>query len=103
MVRTKPAQNGEEQHMSDDAQAFGRWLKERRQALHLTQETLADRVGCALSTVEKIERGQRRPSHQIAEGLANVLRIPDEDRAAFLEWARGLPSQYLRRLPKPAT
>jgi predicted ATPase/DNA-binding XRE family transcriptional regulator len=87
--------------MSDDPQAFGRWLKERRQTLHLTQDTLADRAGCALSTVEKIERGQRRPSHQIAEALATVLRIPDADRVAFVEWARGLPSQYLTRLPTP--
>ncbi len=75
-----------------DGIAFGRWLKARRQALDLTQETFADRVNCALSTVEKIERGLRRPSPQVAERMADVLRIPPDERAAFVAQARGLPS-----------
>ena len=57
----------------------------------MTQENLADRVGCALSTVEKIERGLRRPSHQIARRLAEELRIPIEEQALFVEWARLAP------------
>jgi predicted ATPase/DNA-binding XRE family transcriptional regulator len=72
--------------------AFGRWLKARRQALDLTQETFADRVNCALSTVEKIERGLRRPSPQVAERMAEVLRVPPAERAAFVARARGMPS-----------
>jgi len=54
---------------------------------------LADRVGCALSTVEKIERGLRRPSHQIARRIAEELRIPPEEQAAFVEWARIAPEE----------
>jgi predicted ATPase/transcriptional regulator with XRE-family HTH domain len=78
---------------------FGRWLKERRQSSGLTQENLADRVACALSMIEKIERGLRRPSHQVAERIAEVLRIPEGEREAFIGWARGLPSNYLSSLP----
>jgi predicted ATPase/DNA-binding XRE family transcriptional regulator len=75
----------------NDTIPFGRWLKERRQSLDMTQDRLADRVGCALSTVEKIERGLRRPSHQIARRIAEELRIPPEEQAAFVEWARAAP------------
>jgi predicted ATPase/DNA-binding XRE family transcriptional regulator len=74
------------------ATSFGQWLKERRQSLNLTQENLADRVGCALSTIEKIERGLRRASHQVAGRIAEELRIPTEEQAAFVAWARTLPS-----------
>ncbi|HEY0070269.1 MAG TPA: helix-turn-helix domain-containing protein, partial [Chloroflexia bacterium] len=74
--------------MSDDTQ-FGHWLRERRKALDLTQEKFADRVGCAMSTIEKIERGLRRPSEQVAERLAEVLGLPEDERSTFLRWARG--------------
>ncbi len=83
----------------NDGVAFGRWLKARRQALDLTQETFADRVNCALSTVEKIERGLRRPSPQVAERMADVLRIAPDERAAFVASARGVPSSEPAALP----
>ena len=35
--------------------SFGRWLQRRRKALDLTQEELAQRVGCAAETIRKIE------------------------------------------------
>jgi predicted ATPase/DNA-binding XRE family transcriptional regulator len=84
--------------MNNDTLPFGRWLKERRQSLDLTQENLADRVGCALSTIEKIERGLRRPSHQIAGRLAEALRIPVEERATFVAWARYVPAEVTATL-----
>ncbi len=82
---------------------FGRWLKERRQSFGMTQANLADRAACAPSMIEKIERGLRRPSHQVAERIAEVLRIPDGEREAFVEWARGLPSNYLSSIPLSRT
>jgi WD40 repeat protein/transcriptional regulator with XRE-family HTH domain len=68
--------------------SFGRWLQRRRKALDLTQEELAQRVGCAAETLRKIEADVRRPSRQIAERLAEALEIPEEDRAAFVKAAR---------------
>jgi ATP/maltotriose-dependent transcriptional regulator MalT/DNA-binding XRE family transcriptional regulator len=67
---------------------FGRWLKRRRQALDLTQDALAELVGCAVSTLQKIEQGARRPSRDMAERLADVLDVPSEEREGFLQLAR---------------
>jgi predicted ATPase/transcriptional regulator with XRE-family HTH domain len=69
---------------------FGLWLKKRRKALDLTQSALADRVGCSLATIEKIESEERRPSTQIAELLADALEIPISERELFLKVARRL-------------
>jgi predicted ATPase/DNA-binding XRE family transcriptional regulator len=68
--------------------SFGQWVKARRNELDLTPAALAERVGCAPVTLYKIEAGERRPSRQMAELLAEHLDIPPEQRAAFLQHAR---------------
>jgi len=68
--------------------SFGSWIKRRRKALDLSQQELADRVGCSLSAIFKIESDDRRPSQQIAVLLAEHLQIPPEQRALFLRVAR---------------
>jgi serine/threonine protein kinase/DNA-binding XRE family transcriptional regulator len=68
--------------------SFGSIVKEHRQALDLTQAELARRVACATITIRKIETDALRPSIQIAERLASSLKIPLEDRAAFVRLAR---------------
>jgi len=97
----------------NDVQSFGEWLKERRQALDMTRDDLADRVGCATVTITKIERGQRRPSRQIAECIIEAIGVPTEEREQLVQWARGIsdaapppahsstPDQPLR--PQPST
>ena len=60
--------------------SFGTWIKRRRKALDLTQHELAQRVGCSVSLIFKIESDERRPSRQIAELLATHLEIPDDQR-----------------------
>jgi predicted ATPase/transcriptional regulator with XRE-family HTH domain len=67
---------------------FGPWLKRRRRALDLTQLELARQVGCAESTLRKIEAERLRPSRQIAERLASCLAIPTSDHERFLSAAR---------------
>src|SRR3712207_925209 len=81
------------------APEFGRWLKERRKALDLTQDDLARLVGCATTTLRKIEAGAARPSKQIAERLADQLGVPPAERAAFVRLAR----IYARAEGTPAT
>ena len=56
--------------------SFGYWLRLRRKALDLTREALADRVGCSVSTIRKLEDEERSPSAQIAELLAEIFNIP---------------------------
>jgi predicted ATPase/transcriptional regulator with XRE-family HTH domain len=68
---------------------FGYWLRLKRKALDLTREALADRVGCSVSTIRKLEDEERRPSAQIAELLAEIFKIPTNERGAFLRFARG--------------
>ena len=68
--------------------SFGQWLKQRRKALELTREALAQRIGCAVVTLNKIEADERRPSHQLAELLAEHLNIPLNERQAFISFAR---------------
>jgi predicted ATPase/transcriptional regulator with XRE-family HTH domain len=68
--------------------SFGYWVRRRRKALDLTQDELARQVGCALSTIRKIESDERRPSRQVAERLAVLLEVGAQERAAFLKAAR---------------
>lgn len=72
-----------------EQQSFGYWLRLKRKALDLTREALADRVGCSLSTIRKLEDEERHPSAQIAELLAEIFNIPTNERPAFLRFARG--------------
>lgn len=77
----------------DATQSFGAWLKSHRKGLDLTQEELAERIGCSLIAIRKIEADERRPSRQIAELLAGLFRIPPEEREEFISFARGLSDQ----------
>jgi predicted ATPase/transcriptional regulator with XRE-family HTH domain len=72
----------------DNHTTFDLWLKQRRRSLGLTRKELAERVGCSAITIVKIEAGERRPSRQIAELLADALNIPPGERDAFVEFAR---------------
>jgi predicted ATPase/DNA-binding XRE family transcriptional regulator len=89
---------------------FEDWLRQRRKALDLTQEDLAQRVNCALVTIQKIESGQRRPSRQLAALLAQHLQIPASEVEAFITLARaGGPAGLITgapintQLPSPLT
>ncbi|MGE5221374.1 MAG: tetratricopeptide repeat protein, partial [Omnitrophica WOR_2 bacterium] len=68
---------------------FGEWLRQSRNELRCTREDFARRVGCSVSTLRKIEDGERRPSKQIAELIANCLNIPAAERSIFVKVARG--------------
>jgi predicted ATPase/DNA-binding NarL/FixJ family response regulator/transcriptional regulator with XRE-family HTH domain len=69
---------------------FDRWLKRLRADLDVTQDVLAERVGCSTETIRAFESGRRRPSRAMAERLADVLQLPVEQRQIFLRSARGL-------------
>ena len=73
---------------ADDLSRFGEWLKARRRELDLTQKEIAHSAGCSLSTIRKLEAGERRPSRQVAELLANHLEIEPGEREKFVRFAR---------------
>jgi predicted ATPase/transcriptional regulator with XRE-family HTH domain len=68
---------------------FGEWLQQQRDQLRLTREEFANRVGCSVAMLRKIEYGERRPSAQIARLIANVLDIPPTEHETFIRVARG--------------
>lgn len=68
--------------------SIGPWMRYLRRRLDLTQADLAERVGCALVTIKKIEQETRRPSREMAELLADILTVPAGDRARFIQMAR---------------
>jgi transcriptional regulator with XRE-family HTH domain len=74
--------------MSEKTMFFGQWLRQRRRSLDLTQTELARLVGCSTVNIRKLEIGERRPSRQMAGLLADQLGIADEERAAFVRFAR---------------
>src|SRR5688572_24580524 len=53
-----------------------------------TQDSLAERVGCATQTIRKIEAGARRPSYQMAARIAQILGLPPEQHADFIRRVR---------------
>jgi predicted ATPase/transcriptional regulator with XRE-family HTH domain len=67
---------------------FGRWLKKLRAEQDLTQEMLAELVGCATPTLRAFENGMRRPSRDMAERIADTLQVPADQREEFLRTAR---------------
>jgi predicted ATPase/class 3 adenylate cyclase/DNA-binding XRE family transcriptional regulator len=79
----------------DEIHSFGKWLRHRRRGLDLTQEELAQQVGCAPITIRKLEGDEMRPSKQLAESLSGPLRIPSNQREEFVRFARTDPKDAL--------
>jgi transcriptional regulator with XRE-family HTH domain len=75
--------------MMTDIYSFGEWLKRCRKLLDLTQKQMGQRIGYAEETVRKIEADARRPSRQVAERLAETLKLPEAERTAFVRAAIG--------------
>jgi predicted ATPase/transcriptional regulator with XRE-family HTH domain len=86
----------------DEPGFFGEWLRQRREALDLTRAELAQCAGCSVSALRKIEGGERRPSKQLAELLADCLRVPPDEHANFVRSARGQLRPERLGPPSPA-
>lgn len=75
--------------LKEEMETFGEWVRHRRSELKFTRAQLAERVGCSVALLRKIEDGERRPSAQIAELMANCLNILPEQHSTFVRVARG--------------
>ncbi|MGH7862575.1 MAG: ATP-binding protein, partial [Candidatus Dormibacteraceae bacterium] len=84
---------------TDEHSSFGRWLRQRRRALGLTQAELGQRIGYSKETLRKVEANVRSPSRQMAEQIAECLGISSAEREAFFAFAR--PGWRLADLPQP--
>ncbi len=86
--------------------SFGSWLKQRRRALNLTQEDLAQQVACSTVTVRKIESSDLVPSKDLARQFARVLNVPEAEHEAFILFARSqhteMPATAFMTAPVPS-
>ncbi len=85
-----------------ESPSFGTWLRQQRRALDLTQKALADRVGCAVITVRRMEADEYRPSSELAFVLFERLGITEPERPQWVRFARGLaehPSHHVTSSP----
>lgn len=71
-----------------DTTRFTTWLRSLRTARDLTQEELAEQIGCAVATLRAYESGARRPSREMAERIARLLALPADQVDAFVRLAR---------------
>ena len=56
---------------------FGEKIKERRATLKISQQSLAQKSGISLRTIQNYESGQRHPANiSIIKDLAHVLDVP---------------------------
>ena len=70
---------------------IGLKVKLAREARHLTQEQLAERVGKAVETISNIERGHTYTGLQPLEALGIALRVPLNEFFEGVESARHAP------------
>ena len=63
-------------------------MRRRRGEFGLTQADLARELGCAPITLRKVEAEERRPSVELAQRMVEILRVPPEQRDAFMRFAR---------------
>lgn len=54
---------------------FNEQLKYLRKREHLTQSELANKVGLTKAMISMYERGQRKPSYEAEEALADVFNV----------------------------
>lgn len=65
--------------MATDAAWFGGRLRELREAAGLTQQQLAERVGCRWLAVSRWERGEREPGWGQVNALCEALGVSCEE------------------------
>ncbi len=75
-------------HLMDTSSTFRRWLRRLRTEQDMTQDMLAEQVGCAVDTIRAFESGRRRPSRAMAERLVEILGISQDQQAEFIRRAR---------------
>jgi transcriptional regulator with XRE-family HTH domain len=64
---------------------LGQRIAELRRARKLTQEQLAEAVGCSVEFISLVERGVNAPSVAGLEGFAEVLRVEVRELFTFNE------------------
>ncbi len=75
--------------------AFGAWIREQREQMKMSQADLASRLDATPSSVSRIESGDRLPSAQMLEQLAEAL---GQDSEHVQLRAGSIPSDLMGRI-----
>jgi len=67
------------------AQKLRNWVKMHRARLDLTQENLADLVGCTRQTIISIEKSRYTPSIELAMKIARALEMTVDALFEFVD------------------
>ncbi|NOK83936.1 MAG: hypothetical protein GFH27_549309n63 [Chloroflexi bacterium AL-W] len=78
---------------------FGQWLRHQRDQRGLTREALAQQIGYSAALLRKLETGERRPSHQVAERLAQIFEVAIDQHSTFIQHARNGTAPLLTPTP----
>lgn len=65
--------------MEDLHRAWGKRVRDRRQALAMSQERLAELVDVRQASISRVERGDQRPSDDLKWRLAGALGCTIDD------------------------
>ena len=67
---------------------LGKRIAELRRERKLTQEQLAEAIGCSVEFISLVERGVNAPSVAGLEGFSKVLKVEVKDLFTFAEKKR---------------
>ncbi len=81
--------------------AFGRLLRQWRDARHMSQLTLATEAGISIRHLSFLETGRAQPSREMVQLLAGMLDVPLGERNALLVAAGYAPAYGDRPLGAP--
>ncbi|MBL8777890.1 MAG: helix-turn-helix transcriptional regulator [Acidimicrobiales bacterium] len=70
--------DADERGASDQASALGQFIREQRNAAHLSLRALADKAGVSNPYLSQIERGLHEPSVRVLSSIANALNVSAE-------------------------
>jgi|GEM_PF-2458646 len=81
---------------------FVEWLNERMQSLYLTRRDLAQQTEYSYEAIQKVAKGERPVSRELADKLTKPLRIPEVSKAEFIQSAiaKEAPSMSARPIPQ---
>lgn len=78
---------------------LGAWIKARREHLRLTQKELASATGYSVVAIKKIESDERKLPPNMADRVANALKLYGKNRDYFVDVVNGRSSSVC--LPSP--
>ena len=64
-------------------QSLGQSLRKARRAKDITQQEVADAIGCEVNYYAKIERGKAIPSIQLLEKIVKLLDVTATELIGF--------------------